>query len=436
MRKFRTGIIVIIAAVLLALYLLYPTFRDSQLQGQMNQLRGPDSLAFLEQHENEIRDNRAKRIKLGLDLQGGMRVVMEVNVMRLMEDLAKNKDDVFAEIVAKVRQEVQRSEEDPVLLLRQEFEARQIRMSRYYGSLRDDNDRIYSFLQDESKKAIDRAMEIVGNRVNQYGVSEPNIQKLGGTRVIVELPGVSNEAEVTSLLQGTALLEFKLLKEPEVLNRVMWAIDKHLAATGGVPDSADATASGAATTQDSAKAADTTRIETPEGEMTPEELAKKHPWFAIAMTLQGRPDQAIVAEENRNKVRRILEREDVTKLIPSDMEFLWSAKPTRGLTDEGKHFYSLYPVKRTPELTGGVVMNASATIDPSFNQPIVTMEMNSEGCPRLGTHHGRKRRQADRYRSGRCRSSPPPWSATRSPVDVRRSRGWIIWMRHGCWRSC
>ncbi|MBP1649649.1 MAG: secD, partial [Bacteroidetes bacterium] len=251
MRKFRTGIIVIAAAVLLALYLLYPTFRDNQLQGQLNKLHGPDSLAYIDQHEDEIRENRAKRIKLGLDLQGGMRVVMEVNVMRLLEDLAKNKDDVFAEIVGKVRQEVQRSEEDPVLLLRQEFEARQIRMSRYYGSLRDDNDRIYAFLQDESKKAIDRAMEIVGNRVNQYGVSEPNIQKLGGTRVIVELPGVSNEAEVTALLEGTALLEFKLLKEPEVLNRVMWAIDKHLAATGGVPDSADATASGEATAPDS-----------------------------------------------------------------------------------------------------------------------------------------------------------------------------------------
>ena len=379
MRKFRTGIIVIAAAVLLALYLLYPTFRDNQLQGQLNKLHGPDSLAYIDQHEDEIRENRAKRIKLGLDLQGGMRVVMEVNVMRLLEDLAKNKDEVFAEIVGKVRQEVQRSEEDPVLLLRQEFEARQIRMSRYYGSLRDDNDRIYAFLQDESKKAIDRAMEIVGNRVNQYGVSEPNIQKLGGTRVIVELPGVSNEAEVTALLEGTALLEFKLLKEPEVLNRVMWAIDKHLAATGGVPDSADATASGEATTPDSAKAADTTRIETPEGEMTPEELAKKHPWFAIAMTLQGRPDQAIVAEENRNKVRRILERDDVKKLIPSDMEFLWSAKPTRGLSDEGKRFYSLYPVKRTAELTGGVVVDARATLDPSFNQPIVEMEMNSDG---------------------------------------------------------
>jgi SecD/SecF fusion protein len=378
-RKYRTKILFIAATVLLALYLLYPTFRDYQLHRQLSQLHGPDSLTFVEQHENEIRENRAKRIKLGLDLQGGMRVVLEVNIVRLLEDLAKNKDDTFVQVIKEVRDEAKRVDEDPVLALRKKFEARQVRLSRYYGNLRDDNDKVFTSLEDESKKAIDRAMEIVGNRVNQYGVSEPNIQKLGGTRVIVELPGVTKEAEVTQLLQGTALLEFKLLKDPEVLNRVMWSIDKELAATG-VTDSTDTTALAAATNLDTTNAADTSKINTPEGEMTQEELAKKHPWFSIAMTLQGRPDEAIVAEDNINKVRRILEQPGIQKLIPSDMEFLWGAKPARGLSSEGKRYFALYPVKKTAELTGGVVVNAKATIDPSFNQPIVEMEMNSEGA--------------------------------------------------------
>ena len=136
-------------------------------------MRGADSLAFLEQHDAEIRENRAKRIKLGLDLQGGMRVVLEVNVLKLIEDLGKNRDDVFAQIMNEVRDETRRSEDSPVLIMRRKFEERQIRMSRYYGSLRDDNDKIASFLEDETKKAIDRAIEIVGNRVDQYGVSEP-----------------------------------------------------------------------------------------------------------------------------------------------------------------------------------------------------------------------------------------------------------------------
>jgi preprotein translocase subunit SecD len=209
----------------------------------------------------------------------------------------------------------------------------------------------------------------VRNRVDQYGVSEPSIQKLGGTRIIVELPGVSKEAEVRQLLQGTALLEFKLLKDEELTYKVMESVDNALAAAGGI-DTTDTTATVAG--------ADTTTIDTPEGELTPEEFAQKHPFFAIALVNpQQFPGEAIVAEENKDKVRRALERKDVKKLIPNDMEFVWSAKPR--FVDEGRRFFTLYLVKKSAELTGGVIVNARATIDPNYNQPIVTMEMNSQG---------------------------------------------------------
>jgi preprotein translocase subunit SecD len=125
-------------------------------------------------------------------------------------------------------------------------------------------------------------------------------------------------------------------------------------------------------------AADTSRIDTPEGELSPEEFKRKHPFFAVAIVNpQQFPGEALVAEENKDRVRRILDREDVRRVIPNDVEFLWSAKPR--IVDEGKRYFTLYPVKKSPELTGGVVVNARATIDPGFNQPIVTMEMNSEG---------------------------------------------------------
>jgi SecD/SecF fusion protein len=371
-RKYRIKILIILAAVALALFFLYPTYHDHSLTTALSQLHGPDSVAYIEGNEQAIRDARQKRIKLGLDLQGGMRVVLEVNVLRLMEDLAKNKDDVFAQLMKEVRDEASRSEELPVLILRRKFEERQIRMSRYYGSLRDDNDKIYSTLEDEAKKAIDRGIEIVRNRVDQYGVSEPSIQKLGGTRIIVELPGVSREAEVRQLLQGTALLEFKLLKDPEISYRVMESIDKALAATA-VIDSADTTL------QSVTQPSDTSAISTPEGEMSPEQFAIKHPFFALALVNpQQFPGEAVVAEENKERVRRLLDRDDVRKIIPNDVQFLWSAK-TRMLGD-GKRFFTLFPVKATPELTGGVVTNARATLDPAYNQPIVTMEMNSEGA--------------------------------------------------------
>lgn len=369
MKKYTGKLLFIAATVLLAFYFLWPTYKDYQLRNSLTALHGDDSLRFLEANENDIRDYRARRIKLGLDLQGGMRVVLEVNVLKLIEDLAKNKDDVFTQIMKEVREEVRTSDESPVLLLRRKFESRQIRMSRYYRNLRDTNDEIYAFLEDEAAKAIDRGMEIVRNRVDQYGVSEPSIQKLGGTRIIVELPGVTRETEVRSLLQGTALLEFKLLKEPEVTYRVMEAIEKQLLASG-VVDSTDTSATAAVQ--------DTSKIATPEGDLSPEEFASKHPFFSLAIVNpQQFPGEAIVAEEQKEKVRRILDREDIRRTIPNDMHFLWSAKPR--MVSEGKRYFTLYPVKVSAELTGGVITNARATLDPSFNQPIVTMQMNNEG---------------------------------------------------------
>ncbi len=368
MRKNRGKLIVILASVLLSIYFLYPTYRDYQLTKTLRSLSGQDSIQFVDSHEHEIRENRLKRVKLGLDLQGGMRVVLEVNVLKLVDDLAKNKDEVFTEVMNSVRAEARRSDESPVLLFRRACEERNIRMSRYFRNLRDTNDEIYAYLEDEAKKAIDRGMEIVRNRVDQYGVSEPSIQKLGGTRIIVELPGVTNEGEVRQLLQGTALLEFKLLKEPDVAYRVMESIDKAVASSG-VQDTADTTR---------ATAADTTTVATPEGEMSAEEFQEKHPFFAIALVNpQQFPGEALVADENRDRVRRILDRPDIARLIPNDMEFVWSAKP-RVLNGTG--YYILYPVKKNAELTGGVITNARASIDPNFNQPIVTMEMNTEGA--------------------------------------------------------
>ncbi len=365
MRKNRNKLIFIGITVLLSLYFLYPTYRDYSLRKQLQSLSGQDSIAFLDANETAIRENKLKRIKLGLDLQGGMRVVLEVNVLKLLEDLAKNKDDVYASILKEVRDQTRTSEESAVILLRRKFEERQIRLSRYYMTLRNTTDEIEKYLDDEATKAIDRAIEIVRNRVDQYGVSEPSIQKLGGSRIIVELPGVTNEAEVRQLLQGTALLEFKLLKDPELTYKVMESVDKAMAAAGPT-DSTTATP------------ADTSKITTPEGEMTPEEFAKKHPFFSVAIIdPQRAPGEAFVLEENKEKVRRILDREDIQKIIPRDMQFLFSAKGRPGA--EGKRIFTLYAVKSVPELTGGVITKARATIDPSFNQPIVTMEMNNEG---------------------------------------------------------
>jgi len=370
-KKNRLKIVLIAATVLLSLYFLYPTYKDYQYTKQLHGLSGADSLTFVEQHENEIRDVRLKRMKLGLDLQGGMRVVLEVDVLKLWEDLAKNKDATFGEIMAGIREESKTSESPLIDLMRDEFQKRGIRLSRYYGSLRDSDDDILKRLSDESTNAVDRGMEIVRNRVDQYGVSEPSIQKQGGRRIIVELPGVSKETEVRQLLQGTALLEFKLLREPENVLKVFESIDRSLAGKG-VADSAAVDFAALA-------AKDTSALPMPEEQAKSEEqAAKEHPFFYIARPNPQGTGELYVAEQDKDNVRRIIWSDDVRKLIPSDFQFLWSAKPE--FIADGKKYFTLYTVKREAELTGGVVVNAQETIDPNFNTPIVRMEMNSEGA--------------------------------------------------------
>ncbi len=379
MKQNRGKLIIIAAAIALAAYFLYPTFQSYRITKHLATLSGADSASYLVTNEKEIRDVRAKRIKVGLDLQGGMRVVLEVNVLKMLNELAKNKDDQFNALLVDIDKEAQLSDENVTDIFKRKFEEKQIRLSRYYGSLRETNDEIIRKLRDESDKAVDRAMEIVRNRVDQYGVSEPGIQKQGGRRIIVELPGVSKEDEVRQLLQGTALLEFKLMKDPDIIYKTMEAVDKYLASQGF---------------SDTTKTADTKAEEQPKnalsqltqndssksilpGEKSPEQFAKEHPFFAIVRPDQRGSGEGYVSENDRAKVDRILHRPDVQKLLPSDMEFYWMSK-SNGMS-EGVKFYGLLGLKKTPELTGGVIVNARATIDPNFNQPIVTMEMNSEG---------------------------------------------------------
>lgn len=379
MKQYRGRLIIILAAIALAVYFLYPTYESRRLNKHLETLTGADSAAYILANEKEIRETRAKRIKLGLDLQGGMRVVLEVNVLKMLEEMAKNKDDQFNEIVAQVRKEEQVGDASVSDIFQRKFEEKQIRLSRYYGSLRESNDEIIKRLRDESNKAVDRGMEIVRNRVDQYGVSEPSIQKQGGRRIIVELPGVSKEDEVRQLLQGTALLEFKLMKDPDIIYKTMEAIDKYLVSQGFTDTSASIAAKD--TTKPTNALAALTQSDTSgailPGEKTPEQFAKEHPFFALVRPNQKGTGEGYVSENDRSKVDRLFRRPDVQKLLPSDMEFYWNAKPTG--VSEGAKFYALLGLKKTPELTGGVIVDARATIDPNFNQPIVTMNMNSEG---------------------------------------------------------
>ena len=390
MKELRFRIILIVGAILFSLYLLYPTYKDylnnkevtTQLESIEKKIKQNNPTLTKAQVKDIIaskRDSiltnnesyksaREKRMKLGLDLQGGMYLVMEVNTAKLLEKLAKDPDALFGEILKASETESKQSEENVVSILARKMKEKTVRMSRYFGSIREDDASITTKLLQQETDAVTRAIEIIRNRVDQYGVSEPSIQKQGTRRIVIELPGIAREEEAKRLLQGSALLEFKLVKDGEFAIPVMNQIDKALA--GKTKDSS-------AIKKDITANADTTKKDQ---KLTAEEFAKEHPFFAIARMLdpQGRIGDAYVQDSDRLKINAYLENPEVKKVFPDNVEFLYDAKPIKD--DEGKNYYRMYMVNKEASLTGGVVVDAQSNIDPQTSSPVVNMQMNSDGA--------------------------------------------------------
>ena len=443
MKKNLSRIIITIVLIALSLYFLYPTYKDYTLNKELKMLSGQDSIDFLDKNNLELLNARDKRLKLGLDLKGGMYVVMDVDVVKLLEDMAKKKDDQLTAILAEVKESSKSSEELILETYKIKLNEKGLSLKSYYGELRDSEADIEAKLSKEIDNSLDRAVEIVRNRVDQYGVAEPQIQKIGNSRIIVELPGVSNPQEVRKLLEGTALLEFKLVYDPQATVKVMEAINKVLVGdTTSTSDSvtssiskdslnskkepitskdtsdnsaaskkdslskdknkvsvtekkdslkdkkniADKKDTVSKTKKDTSKKADTNLAATDTAEQTDttdktqlseEEFKAKYPFFTLVVLNQesGTAD-GYVKDSDKEKVDRILNREDVKAAIPSDMQFAWS---NRTFESSGEKIHVLYAVKRDAELTGKVITDARSNIDPTSNTPIVSMEMDSEG---------------------------------------------------------
>lgn len=388
MKKYRFKIILTIAVITLGFYFLYPTIQDyyntkeiqqilqerkTELSKQNPSIKPTELDKFLTQIEDSLRNAdpsikkaREKRLKLGLDLQGGMYIVLEVNTIKLLEKLAKNPDENFYEILRETESIVKVSEEPVVQVFAEQAKKRGIRLSRYFGDIREDDNEIISRLEKQAEDAVSRAQEIIRNRIDQYGVSEPSIHLSGSRRIIVELPGVARKEEARQLLQGTALLEFNLVKDPEFTFSLLEKINKVLAGKS-ISDTLES---------DTTKA-DTTK-KSPD-QMTQEEFEKEYPLFTVAVpNPQSQTADLFVRENDRSKVELMLNRPEVQNVIPKDVKFLWSAKPE--FYAEGQGIYRLYCVKASPELTGGVITEARATLNPQNSSPIVIMEMNAEGA--------------------------------------------------------
>jgi len=386
-RKTNIRFIIIGITFVLAGYALYWTFAyHSFSASKLDDLR---TQGKLDRYEKRI-------IRLGLDLQGGMHVVLELDLPKLVGSLASNRTAEFNALLQSAGREALVSGEDYFSVLRRTIAATDIKLVRHFSGRGYKNDDIIDNLEEESKDALMRAIEIIKNRVDQFGVSEPTIQKAGKYRIIVELAGIKDASRARSLIQNTALMEFVLVKDPQVTQNFIAAVDNYLRtgkseelkttspkdSTVALKESKDKAMSISellggpeGSTSMSADSSDS-------GLVVDEEIYKERPFSSL---LRNVGNQIGVPERNVYAVKKILNDPQVQKLIPFDSQFLWSAKPERLTTQDGKteNFVIIYHLNREVGLPGKFVTRASATIgsgDQTSGQPIVNMSMNNEGA--------------------------------------------------------
>ncbi len=397
MNKKQTPRYIIIGLILAwALYSLWPTIRyETMSEGEKENLRV----------SGELKDIESKIIQQGLDLKGGMHIVLEADLPTLVSNLAINKDRKFEEAIEQIRQILK---DDPEIDFFTEFRhiasSTGLRLPRYYNDFGASENDILSGLQDEADDALNRVLEILSNRVDQFGVSEPTIQKQGKRRIIVELAGIQDPERARELLQSTALLEFVLVKNPEVTQDFLLRIDKILKGNTDLEDLVETTA-------------DTTAEEEPAEEFVSEDktvsvselFGEEEPTTAMAETggdtsesvvvddrlFEERPFSALlrnlgndigVPEKNFYAIKKILERPEVKELLlATNSQFLFSDEPESFQDASGAttNFYRMYHMENSAELTGGVISEARATFgqqgSPYAGQQIVLLDMNSDG---------------------------------------------------------
>ncbi len=351
----KPRIFIILVIFLVAVWALWPTIEL--------QFFPPDD-------EAEIEALKKEAIKLGLDLQGGASFLLEVDIPTLVENLAVSvkpqADSLFAAILA----DAKKSDDQETFISRfvQSATENNIQLRRHFEGLGSNNIEIETGLNSAADDAINQVLEILQNRVDEFGVSEPTIQKQGSHRIIVELAGVTDTDRAEALLERTALLEFVFLKDGPSTQNIISKIDA--IQFDGDTTLAELDSVEAGTGSSLLKIVDDALLET-------EAISINKFTSLLIPTPSG--DMG-VSQSNRFRVKNILELEDVKKIIQKDYgRFVWSsdARQSEAGQEEVYILYYLDADPNNPQLTGQVVEEAVADI---YNgQPIVRLGMNSEG---------------------------------------------------------
>ena len=348
---------------------------------------------------------KEKEINLGLDLRGGMNVMLEVKVYDLVNALSNyNNNPLFVQAMGQAQANMASSRTDFITLFAEEWDkvAPGQRLSQIFGTyeMRDrikpetSNSDVITVIREEAESAISNSFNVLRNRIDRFGVTQPNIQKLGNSgRILVELPGVKDPERVRKLLQGTASLEFWETYENKEIYQYLAEADNSiknmLADVEAVTPVQEDTTAVAAEVSDSAKVAQEliAGITTDSLSMDEAAVAKQNPLFFILNpnVSQGQllPGACIGRAHYRDtaKIGTWLRLPQIQAIFPADLRPMWSVKPI----DASNTIFELVAIKantrdgRAP-LDGGVVTDARRAFGNNSAVPEVSMAMNAEGA--------------------------------------------------------
>jgi SecD/SecF fusion protein len=331
---------------------------------------------------------------LGLDLQGGMHVTLEVSPVEIVKGIAGNpKNDAFNAAVAEAKEVSKTSNAKFVDLFYAAWQKNNpgkalsavfaTAANRGRISLESTDAEILEIIDTEVENAIDRSFNILRTRIDRFGTSQPNIQRIAGSgRIQIELPGADNQERVRNLLQGVAKLQFWEVLELneyggsiEEINQAWVADQKNSGAAAADTTATDTTATDSLSAEDSLRNALEKQLEQIEP-LNPN--AGVSPLVALMKANYG----LVYDVRDTVIINRILKNERYQSFLPKDLKLLWGIKPTKA--DDGTEILELYAIKlkkgsdQAP-LEGDVVTDARQTLDQT-SQPAVSMQMNADGA--------------------------------------------------------
>ena len=347
-------------------------------------------------------------IGLGLDLKGGMNVILEVSVPDVVAVLADHKTDAaFTKSMEQAKKEEETSQADFVSLFIKYYKqnAPGHRLAEVFAtqqmkgkvSTQSSDSEVEAAVRAEVQSAVDNSFLVVRNRIDKFGVVQPNIQKLEGQsgRIMVEMPGIKEPERVRKLLQGSANLEFwETYNSQEIVPLLSQLNQRYAAGTDVEAAPADSTKAEVAEADstkaeaqaEKASALDKLKKADAKADKGAEAMKKQNPLFAVFQPVQGQGLSTVGYAMARDTadVNKIIYSDIAKQVLPSDLKLLWSAKPadfdTKGQVYELHAIKVTEPSGRAP-LEGDVITSAKDGFS-QYGQPNVSMQMNSDGARR------------------------------------------------------